>query len=249
MNKITKQILEQSKIEGNNLKLPDVQLDRKEYMDIKKVLGGIGGKWKGGKIQAFVFTHNPKPLLEEILGGKKINLKKDFQFFATPAHLADRLVALAGLEKSHTLLEPSAGQGAIVEAIRRVSPKKPIAYYELMQQNRDILEQKDLYTLFLGEDFIKEGGIVQFDRIVANPPFTKNQDIDHVYKMYEVLKTGGKMVSIVSTSWQRGSQKKQVAFRKWLNGVDATILNVDAGEFKESGTNIETRIIIIEKGI
>jgi hypothetical protein len=243
----TIEILKASTIDGNNVKLPDIVLDRKEYVDVKKTLDGIGGKWKGGKTQAFVFIQDPRELFNEILGGKKVNLKKDFQFFGTPEILADRLVELAEIKKTHTFLEPSAGQGAIIKAIRKIVPEKPIGYYELMKQNRDIVKDIDANILYLGEDFLKHDSNIKFDRIIANPPFTKNQDIDHLLKMYECLNVNGVLVCMTSTSWEKGNQKKQLAFKEFLNNVGAEIINVEAGAFKESGTNVETRIIVIDK--
>jgi hypothetical protein len=247
MNEKTLEVLKNSTVSENSIKLPDVTLDRKEYMDVKKTLDGIGGKWKGGKTQAFVFTHDPKPLLDEILGGKKVNLKKDFQFFGTPEKLADRLVELAEIDKTHTFLEPSAGQGAIIKAIRKLVPKKPIGYCELMQQNKDILKDIDDNILFLEDDFLKFALDIKFDRIIANPPFTKNQDIDHLLKMYDCLSDDGILVCMTSTSWFRGSQKKQVAFKEFLEENDAEIIEVDSGVFKESGTNVATLIIKLHK--
>jgi hypothetical protein len=43
------EILKDSTIEGNVLKLPLIQLDRKDYCDVKKSLELIGGKWKSGE--------------------------------------------------------------------------------------------------------------------------------------------------------------------------------------------------------
>lgn len=247
MNEKTIEVLKNSTVIGSSIKLPGVTLDRTEYMDVKKVLERIGGKWKGGKIQAFVFAHDPKPLLDEILGGKKVNLKKDFQFFGTPEVLADRLVELADVSKEHTFLEPSAGQGAIIKAIRKIVKTKPIGYYELMPQNRDILENLDENILYLGDNFLEHNSSIKFDRIIANPPFTKNQDIEHFMKMHECLKEDGILVCMTSTSWKRGSQKKQVAFQEFLKDINAEIMEVEEGAFKESGTNIATLIIKIIK--
>ena len=243
MNSKTIEVLKNSTATENSVKLPDVTLDRKEYMDVKKTLDGIGGKWKGGKIQAFVFTHDPKPLLDEIIGGKKVNLKKDFQFFGTPEILADRLVKLADIDKTHTFLEPSAGQGAIIKAIRKKVLTKPIGYYELMSQNRDILKEVDNNILYLGENFLEHNEDIKFDRIIANPPFTKNQDIEHFRKMYDCLSEDGVLVCMTSTSWYRGSQKKQKAFSEFLVEIHAQVFEVDEGAFKESGTSIATLII------
>jgi len=86
------QILQNCTVEGNIVKLPNIQLDRKDYQEVARALELIGGKWKGGKIMGFVFITNPSELLIQISNGEKRNLKKEFQFFATPEKLADKLV-------------------------------------------------------------------------------------------------------------------------------------------------------------
>ena len=43
------------------------------------------------------------------------------------------------------------------------------------------------------------------------------------------------------------SQKKQVDFKEWLDNVDAEILDIQKGSFKESGTTVGGKIIIINK--
>jgi hypothetical protein len=96
----TKQeVLQNCKVEGNLIKLPDVQLERKLYLDVAKALELIGGKWKGGKVGAFVFPHDPAELLEQIANGENRNLKKEYQFFETPAVLADELVELLAIPR------------------------------------------------------------------------------------------------------------------------------------------------------
>ena len=85
-------------IEGNLVKLPLGQLDRKEYMEVKKKLELIGGKWKGGNTQGFVFEQDPKELLDKVCEGENINLKKEFQFFETPEKIADKLVYYADIQ-------------------------------------------------------------------------------------------------------------------------------------------------------
>ena len=49
------QVLQDCKVEGNVVKLPNIQLDRKNYQEVAKALELIGGKWKGGKIRGFFF--------------------------------------------------------------------------------------------------------------------------------------------------------------------------------------------------
>lgn len=75
------EVLQNCTIEGNIVKLPNEQLDRKLYQEVAKSLELIGGKWKGGKVQGFVFTLDPTELLNQISGGEQRNLKKGVPIF------------------------------------------------------------------------------------------------------------------------------------------------------------------------
>lgn len=236
--------LKNSKIEGMVVKLPEGQLDRKIYTEVKTKLELIGGKWKGNKVMGFVFNEDPTDLLTEIANGGNRNLKKEFQFFGTPDVLCDRLVELAELSENDLILEPSAGQGAIIKAINKAVSNE-VDCYEAMNVNKLFLDKLPNIN-FLGEDFLKHEG-KQYNKIIANPPFSKNQDIDHVMKMWDCLNVGGRLVSITSKHWQASSNKKETAFRDFLKVNNAKIIEVDAGEFKESGTGIATVIVIIDK--
>lgn len=239
------QVLQDCTVEGNVVKLPNIQLDRKDYQEVAKALELIGGKWKGGKIMGFVFAIDPTDLLDQIANGEKRNLKKEFQFFATPEKLADKLVYLADLKQHDTILEPSAGQGAIVKAINKIVDVVPDCF-ELMKVNTLILKKSGLSFNLIGEDFLKNEGKT-YSKIIANPPFTKNQDIDHLKEMYNCLSRGGKLVCITSESWVNGSKKKQVDFKNWLEKENAEIIDIEKGSFKESGTAVGGKIIVLEK--
>ncbi len=242
------EVLNKCTVEGLVIKLPEQQLERKTYQEVAKSLQLIGGKWTGGKTSGFVFKEDPTDLLDQIRSGDKVNLKKEFQFFETPSSLADRLVELACIEEDHHVLEPSAGQGSIVKAVNRKFPNKSVHVYELMPLNASILN-KIKTVRFCGNCFLtqKLESVGLFDRIIANPPFSKNQDIDHIREMYNQLKKGGRIVSIASKHWQFAQGKKEQNFRTWLDSVQATVKEVDSGEFKQSGTTIATVIIIIDK--
>jgi hypothetical protein len=240
-------ILQQCTVEGFNVKLPPTQLDRDTYVKVADKLKKIGGKWTGGRVQAFVFPHDPTGLLAEIAGGASRNLKKEFQFFATPTALARRLVALACINEGDSVLEPSAGDGAIVREI-------PCAVdcFEINPLMHAKLEAMPNASL-LGDDFLAADPDaetfewLQYDRIVANPPFTKNQDIDHIRHMFKCLKPGGRMVSVASTHWAISNSRREREFREWLESECADTLTVEAGTFKESGTSVAAVIVVIDK--
>ena len=105
------------------LKLPSEQLDRQIYDEVKKQLEAVGGKWKGGKTQGFVFpdTTDANDVLSQLLNGKDYQQeKKDFQFFGTPEAVADRIVSHIDIISDRSkVLEPSAGRGALIKAVRK----------------------------------------------------------------------------------------------------------------------------------
>lgn len=250
MSMDVKQALDLCVVEGNVVKLTSQQLDRPVYEGVKKALEGIGGKWKGGKVGGFVFPHDPSELLADVQGGKKRNLKKEFQFFPTPSALADRLVQLAEPRAGMSILEPSAGEGAIVKAIHKAIPNHNVYVCEINPTQILMLTAMDL-VIVVGTDFLEMEYLDErddtYDRIIGNPPFSGNQDIEHIMHMYQLLKKGGRLTSLASCHWVESSNKKETEFRAWLKKVGAIIHDVPAGAFKESGTPIATKIIVIDR--
>lgn len=258
--KTAQEVYKDCRVDGNLIYLPATQLDRNLYLEVANGLQLIGGKWKR-KYSAFEFQQDPTELLLSLASGEKRNLKKEFQFFATPKSLAAEMVRLAMPENNTKILEPSAGQGAIIDEILSYCRLKDITapevwYCELMDLNRSILERKykEITDIKVSEFKVKDNDFLQadnntfFDIIIANPPFSKNQDIDHIRKMYSLLKPGGLMVAIASKHWIYSQNKKENDFRTWLyDTVDASVNPIDAGAFNESGTSIATVMIIVYK--
>lgn len=235
-------ILDACRVEGNILYLPDQQLDRKTYTEVNKCLDSIGGKWNR-KAKGHVFEEDPTELLENlILTGEVTDVKKEFQYFPTPKEIALQLIDMADIKPGDMLLEPSAGQGAIADYF----PKdNPYLLVELNEANAKVLENKG-FNVLVG-DFLNCG----FDKahiIIMNPPFSKQQDVDHILHAYELLKAGGTLVSIVSESPFFRENKKSVEFRKFLEDNNAEVIELPEGAFKESGTMVKTRIVKINKG-
>lgn len=240
-------ILKRCTFKDNVLYLPQVQLNKKSYATVKLWVEEAGGKWTGGKVQGFTFDFDATRVASVLMQGKRCNLQQEFQFFETPPELADWLVSLAGnILPGMSVLEPSAGRGAIIKAIHRVCPEVAVDYYELMPENRQFLSTMGNVRP-MGEDFHEEQSSVQYDRIIANPPFSGNQDIRHVKRMYAWLKPGGTVAAITSTHWQMGQEKVCADFRKWLQEVGAHTYEIGEGMFKESGTGVNTNAIVITK--
>lgn len=239
-------ILKHCTLKDSVLKLPKVQFNKKSYAEAKKWIEEAGGSWQSGKIQGFTFPFNPERVFSILKEGKRCNLQQEYQFFETPAEVADWLVMLAGgINEADTVLEPSAGRGALIKAIHRACPSVTVECYELMPENREFLYSLD-NVIILDEDFTKDS-VGSYTKIIANPPFSGNQDIEHVRIMYKLLEKGGTLAAITSSHWKIASEKKCVDFRNWLEEVHGEVFEIGAGEFKESGTSISTMAVVIRK--
>jgi len=224
------------------------QLDRKQYTDINKVLETIGLKWNRGKkahiaditwgelqdaIQDICDTGEVETLQETI---------KKFQFFPTPSELADYIVELADIWENDEILEPSAGDGAIVKKIIDYVRGMPVKIYANEIHRERYLELKNIIDHVSQEDFLKFKDI-RFNKIIMNPPFSKNQDIKHILHAYSLLEEWGRVVSIASASIQSRNWK---LYDK-LKELNPEFLEVPAWSFKESGTMVNTVILILNK--
>ena len=240
-------ILENSRIEENVLYLPNIQLDRADYMAVNKVLELLGGKWNR-KVRGHVFDHCPDDDIEAVLlVGEVIDSKKVFQFFPTPRKVAEYLCDLAEINSNSFVLEPSCGKGDLADVIWERNPGLLFGV-ELNEAMDDVLKDKP-YDTAVGVDFLTEDIKGHWDRIIMNPPFAKQQEIDHVLKAFNILAPGGILVSIMSNSPFFRTDKKSVAFREFLEESNAIVEELPEGAFKESGTMVKTCMVKIRKSI
>ncbi len=235
-------ILDACEIKGDTVFLPQMQLDRKVYLEVNKHLEHLGGKWNR-KAKGHIFDSDPADSFENMfLTGETTDFKKEFQFFETPPELAKKMVEMAEIKKTDGILEPSAGTGAIAKEI-----KEGYLYCNEINPNMANFLANDMNFRTSCADFLKTSNKYIYDKIIMNPPFTKQQDIYHILQAYSLLKSGGILVSIVSEGSFFRENKKSIIFREFLKHAKAEIIKNPEGTFKASGTMVSTRIIKIRK--
>lgn len=165
-------------------------------------------------------------------------------YFPTPKPIAKDMVERADIKPGMKVLEPSAGKGNIADEVPKDADLDVI---ELNHALSEILKEKG--HNIVGSDFLEHKG--EYDRIVMNPPFEKGQDIDHVRHAYDLLKPGGKLVSIMSEGTFFRSDKKATEFREWLDEVGGTSEKLPeksfTGKDADRQTGVSARIVEIEK--
>ncbi len=236
------QVLGVGRFEGDSFYLPAQLLDRRLYEAVNLVLTNAGGNWNRSK-KAHVFPNGVEKLREAIASGNTINEKKIYQFFETPRAVADMLITEARLEHGLSVLEPSAGHGALLDPLSS-DLQLQITAVEVDPAKCDVLKQKGYKTA--NADFMAYQPGNSFDRVIMNPPFTKQQDIEHVMQAWEFLKPEGRLVSVMSPSFEFRTNKKSVAFKEFLT-ENGYWFELPRESFKESGTNIRTVIVVLNK--
>lgn len=235
-------VLSRATCDGQWLRLPEGKLDRKLYERVNKALTNAGAKWKGGKTQAHEFADgNAAGKLAAMLdSGVSVDEKKRDQAFLTPPDLARALAEIADV-RGHNVLEPSAGRGALVEACITAGATV-VCCVETNAEMVAALRLRYPSTVVYG-DFLTIDPPTKppYERVVMNPPFTKNQDIAHVRQALKWLRPSGILVSLMMPNQNRKG------FQEIVTEYDPEIIEVDHGAFKESGTDIATIIVKIEK--
>lgn len=238
-------VLRQSSLEGNHLRLPPGRMERKLYERVNEVLLALGGKWVGRKVQAHVFEEDPSDLLDAVVSKGKFLKPQDVGYFPTPDAVVDRVLELADLRPGMTALEPSAGRGAIAIRMAQVLGFENVTVVELLNRNATKLVEAGFGSV-KWQDFLDLAPEPIYDRVVMNPPFSRLADIDHVMHAARFLKPDGKLIAITSPSWSFNSARKAEQFRDFFEESEGLVEEVAAGSFRESGTDIATRIVVMD---
>lgn len=227
-------------------------MDRKLYEKVNRVLELLGGKWNR-KAKAHVFDEDPGDLINDAVAtGEITDPKKEYQYFSTPAALAQRMAGLVGGGGNDIFLEPSFGSGSLLQAIRKEHQLSTIVAIEL---NPEMFKQAcvdfapDPATILMQGDFLRFENSHPFHRIVMNPPFRNGQDIAHIKHAYSMLAPGGRLVSVTAPGWTFRTDNRHAEFRDWalMMATKDGLIDLPEGTFKESGTNIRTMLLVIDK--
>jgi len=169
-------------------------------------------------------------------------LRMEYCFIPTPSKLAARMVVLANIQSGMSVLEPSAGRGAIAE---HFPEKENVTCMEILPENALYLTQQGFKTHcgdFLG---CFEGE--RFDRIVMSPPFRDGMDTAHVLEAYRLLESGGRLVSLMHDRLRHDAiSPNYVNFRGFMETCQGQVFPIPPGSFLPD-SNVDAVVVILDK--
>ena len=204
-------------------------------------------------LQAMIGGKTPEQIADEELQQKitALQFSKILGYFPTPPAVIEKMLEFADIQPGMRILEPSAGTGAILDAIRTQYPEAEPAAIEVNTTLCEVLDRKGYNVMqadfLMYQYFETEDKPDLYDLILMNPPFEKLQDADHVTHAYNQLAKGGRLISIMSPATFQNASKKTRQWREWFEDLGGECFELPEGSFKSSGTGVNSRLVIIDK--
>jgi hypothetical protein len=212
---------------------------------------GTGGKEKDragqaplsdfDRAKAFYFAQGKKRGRRDQREGK--------DYYATPEPVGLKMTEWADIEIGESVLEPSAGHGAIArwfpESAKRtlIEPSPTLASKaSLSSPGAKVIE-----GVFENYHIVNK-----HDAVIMNPPFGKGGALafEHVKKALGHLKNRGRVIALVPRGPAADKQWDKLLESKEMEGV-FTVAEIDMPTvlFERAGTKQPTKIIVLEKNL
>ncbi len=170
------------------------------------------------------------------------------QLFPTPPALAARMVTEANIQTGDSVLEPSAGTGALLDAMPGADAASDLdtsrGKVVAVEINADLCQRLTCKAGWvINADFLAKQTetLGTFDRVLMNPPFANGADIQHIRHALKFLRPGGRLVAICANGPRQRAILKPLAEDSggWWE-------DLPPGTFAEQGTNVNAALLLIE---
>ena len=167
-------------------------------------------------------------------------------YYPTPEPLGYMMNQWGWIGEGDSVLEPSAGHGAIARYVPRENPLTAVEPSQSLFSKLQIKAGGN-GRKFENDVFENYNVVNKHDVVLMNPPFGTGgrMAVDHVAKAFQHLEEGGRIVAIIP----RGSTDKK--FDKWYEEQKNAVLTAEIGlpdiTFERAGTSVNCRVVVIDK--
>lgn len=130
--------------------------------------------------------------------------RREADYYATPRDAINSLLMNYDIaDPGDRILEPSAGNGAIIKAIRAFGYENHIHAIEIREEERETLLQcADSVSI---KNYMDADPKEKFNVIIGNPPFSLAQEF--IDKSLELLAPGGRLVFLLRTGFLESDKR------------------------------------------
>lgn len=177
---------------------------------------------------------------EDIKPRASTAVSKDLQFYWSPPEVIERALEFAGLydlrewrnnpPAPYRILEPSCGDGRLMDAIRA----RGHHVFGIEYHAGRAAEARAKGHNVLTANFLECPARPEFDMVVMNPPFYGRHYVKHIRHASKFVKPGGALVSILPATAHYDHKELEGEWR-----------DLPVGSFAEAGTNVPTGLLKI----
>lgn len=172
-------------------------------------------------------------------------------FFPTPAAVIAEMLEAAEIEPGMVILEPSAGKGDILDAVReRFADSVVVLAVEVSPTLADICRAKG-HGCECADFLTWEATRIKPDVVLMNPPFERGADAEHVRHAYAQLRPGGRLVAIMSAGTFQRTTGNAKEWQEFADEVNADVRDLPAGAFSGRDafrqTGVSAKMVVICK--
>lgn len=144
----------------------------------------------------------------------------------------DRFTNICNALAAYRVLEPSCGDGRILDELRARGCRALGVEYHAPRAAEARAKGHSVVT----GNFLEQAPVAEFDKIVMNPPFYGRHYVKHVSHAYKFLKPGGTLVSILPATAHYDHGELRGEWR-----------DLPVGSFSDAGTNVPTGLLRMRK--
>lgn len=140
--------------------------------------------------------------------------RKPSDFYATPIEVIENLLHNYNLPNGN-ILEPSAGNGNIVSAIKNMDKSRLVTALELREEEYNNLTQ--IADEVITQNYLEWDTNRKFDVIIGNPPYSLA--LEFVNKSLELLSDQGVLIFLLRTAFLESKSRYEFWQNNQLSGL------------------------------
>lgn len=214
-------VLKAATCDGDKIRLNSGELERSLYEEVNQVLSRLGGKWKGGRTRAHLFEYDVSLDFVDVLETGEMPPDNPLDFYPTSELVAKQMVNVFSQTQPRWIVDPSAGEGALLKEAKLRYPNANFHAIELDERRVRRLKQQGWKTFH--NDFLsfKPGRDLWFyNIIIMNPPFNAAGDslayITHITHAFDCLAPGGELAAIACRNFKFRTEETAKKFRQLI---------------------------------
>jgi tRNA1(Val) A37 N6-methylase TrmN6 len=158
-------------------------------------------------------------------------MKRDYSKFFTPNSIAMFMASLLSPKDDQVILEPSAGHGALIRAVKYNNPSCKVFAFDINEVFKPYMRNAGA-SIAVIKDFLTIPVYAKFSGCIANPPFGNETNLQaHFDHIRSHVKKAGKIVMIAPADFDPGIEHNSHSIENWAKNSDGTTTPIKVIEF------------------